>query len=115
MYVIRRGSAKQGRAFIDLIERVGADDVSVGARVENGLGAGEQGLARTQRGQYPRFGVGTGDSVSPSNPVGDGSAQTGVALVRRVFRQTARRVPTGADKNFVRIVRGVALRQIGRA
>src|SRR3546814_5951763 len=59
-------------------------------------------LARTQRGQYPRFGVGTGDAVSPSNPVGDGSAQAGVALGRRVFRQAARRVPHGADKHFGR-------------
>src|SRR3546814_16994127 len=69
-------------------------------------------LARTQRGQYPRFGVGTGDAVSPSNPVGDGSAQAGVALGRRVFRQAARRVPHGADQHFGRFVLGFAYRPI---
>jgi len=42
---VRRGAGQQGCAFVDLVERVGADHQAIVAALDHGLGEGEQRLA----------------------------------------------------------------------
>ena len=55
---VRRGASQQGRAFVDLVEGVGAEHRGPGAgRIDHGLGQREQRLARAQHRQHLGGGV----------------------------------------------------------
>jgi hypothetical protein len=83
------GAGQVGRAFVDLVERVGADDQRhmAAARVDDGLGEGEQRLARAIDRQDLGFRIQC-QSVAALAPGGDGLTQRRDALRRRVIGQT---------------------------
>jgi len=78
----RLGAGQQGRAFVDLVERVRAGDERAGlARIDDRLRKGEQRLARTIDRQHLVRGIDLVEAVALQQPVGDRVAQ-GLAAER---------------------------------
>ena len=74
---MRLGAGEQGRAFVDLIERIGADHQGVVLAIDHGLGKGEQRFAGAIDRQHMARGV---------QPAG-GHAETALAPVADCFAQ----------------------------
>ena len=85
----RHGARENRRAFVDLIERVGADDDRIRFRVvHHGLRDRKQRLASAGDRDYLPVGVDRLDAVAPPDPVGDRDAQRLAADRGRIDRET---------------------------
>ncbi|MNN09582.1 hypothetical protein D3C81_1224680 [compost metagenome] len=75
--VVRLRAGEQGRAFVDLVERVGADHQAIRITIHHRLGEGEQRLAGAVHRQYVARGVQPAGRHLETvlAPTGDGFAQ----------------------------------------
>ena len=90
--VDRGGAGQKGRAFIDLIEGVGAHHLGAARRVEHGLGEGEERLAGTVDRQDLGLGIRRRDAIATGKPRGDGLAQLGRAGGQRIGGKAVERL-----------------------
>lgn len=87
--VVWRGSGEQRCAFVDLIERIGADHQPIGVAIDHGLGEGEQCFAcpvhrQDMARRVQRLGS---QAETPFAPTGDGFAQRRNAERGRIDRE----------------------------
>ena len=115
--VVRRGPGEKGRAFVDLVERVRADDQRVVATVDHGLSEGKQRFTGavdredvTRRVEPARRHVETA-----LGPVGNGLTQGRDAQRGRVDRHLVEVVGQGFGHEIGGAVLGLANRQRNRA
>lgn len=104
---LRFGAGQQGRAFVDLIERVRADHHGGRLRrVDDRLCKRKQGFAAAINRQNLGGGVRYRDAVTPSDPAGNRLAQRIRAQRCRINRQTVQAVDQGfANESGRRVFR----------
>jgi hypothetical protein len=89
VHEIRLGARQVGRAFVDLVERIRADDERARLRrIDHAVRDREQRLARTVHGQHHRGRIQRRNRVAALQPAGDRGAQ-GLAAVRGRIRGQA--------------------------
>lgn len=111
--VVRRGSGEQRCAFIDLIERIGADHQPIGVAIDHGLGEGEQCFAcpvhrQDMARRVQRLGS---QAETPFAPTRDGFAQRRNAERGRIDRELVEVVRQRLGDEIRRTMLGLADRQ----
>ncbi|MND65922.1 hypothetical protein D3C80_573070 [compost metagenome] len=111
--VVRRGAGEQGSAFIDLVERVGADDQAVGATVDYRLGEGEQCFTGAIDRQYMFVGIQPAAWYTETllAPASDGLTQGWQADGRRIHRHLLKVLGQGLSDERRRFMLGLTDRQ----
>ncbi|MCY1432471.1 hypothetical protein D9M71_484710 [compost metagenome] len=110
---MRGGTGEQGGAFVDLVERVGADHQAIGATVDHGLGEGEQCFTGAIDRQYVFVGIqpATWHTKTTLAPAGDGLTQGWQANGGRVHGHLLEVVGQGLGDERRRFMLGLTDRQ----
>ncbi|MCY1420764.1 hypothetical protein D9M71_363980 [compost metagenome] len=110
---MRGGAGQQGCAFVDLVERVGADHQAVIGAVDHGLGEGEQRFTGAIDRQDVAIGVQPAGrhAKAPLAPLADGLAQGRQADGAGVHRQLVEVVGHGLGDERRRFVLRLTDRQ----